>query len=120
MKLAPCVLAWVVGTAFAGQVPGPVSAPEIPITHRDRVYAAEQFSNTVSVTDAADNTLLGVIRLGEPSPGNFSPLYRGQLLVHGAEIEDTPDDGEDAILEAVLLSQDVRYLDELDDGMSVE
>jgi len=83
MKLAPCVLAWVVGTAFAGQVPGPVSAPEIPITHRDRVYAAEQFSNTVSVTDAADNTLLGVIRLGEPSPGNFSPLYRGQLLVHG-------------------------------------
>jgi YVTN family beta-propeller protein len=64
-------------------VPGPVSAPEIPITHRDRVYAAEQFSNTVSVTDAADNTLLGVIRLGEPSPGNFSPLYRGQLLVHG-------------------------------------
>ena len=69
--------------AFAGQVPGPVTAPEIPITHRDRVYAAEQFSNTVSVTDAADNTLLGVIRLGEPSPGNFSPLYRGQLLVHG-------------------------------------
>jgi len=83
MKLAPWALAWVVGTAFAGQVPGPVSAPEIPITHRDRVYAAEQFSNTVSVTDAADNTLLGVIRLGEPSPGNFSPLYRGQLLVHG-------------------------------------
>jgi len=83
MKLAPWALAWVVGTACAGQVPGPVSAPEIPITHRDRVYAAEQFSNTVSVTDAADNTLLGVIRLGEPSPGNFSPLYRGQLLVHG-------------------------------------
>jgi YVTN family beta-propeller protein len=83
MKLAPFALAWVVGCAFAGQVPGPVSAPEIPITHRDRVYAAEQFSNTVSVTDAADNTLLGVIRLGEPSPGNFSPLYRGQLLVHG-------------------------------------
>jgi len=71
------------GSAFAGQVPGPVSAPEIPITHRDRVYAAEQFSNTVSVTDAADNTLLGVIRLGDPSPGNLSPLYRGQLLVHG-------------------------------------
>jgi YVTN family beta-propeller protein len=83
MRLAPFALAWVVGTAFAGQVPGPVAAPEIPITHRDRVYAAEQFSNTVSVTDAADNTLLGVIRLGEPSPGNFSPLYRGQLLVHG-------------------------------------
>jgi YVTN family beta-propeller protein len=78
-----CALAWAAGSAFAGQVPGPISAPEIPITHRDRVYAAEQFSNTVSVTDAGDNTLLGVIRLGDPSPGNFSPLYRGQLLVHG-------------------------------------
>jgi YVTN family beta-propeller protein len=53
------------------------------VSHRDRVYAAEQFSNTVSVIDPADNKLLGVIRLGEPSPMNFSPLYRGQLLVHG-------------------------------------
>src|SRR5579871_3578945 len=69
--------------ALAGQVPGPLSAREIPVSHQDRVYAAEQFSNTVSVTDPADNTLLGVIRLGDPSPGNFSPLYRGQLLVHG-------------------------------------
>ena len=53
------------------------------MSHRDRVYAAEQFSNTISVTDPADNTLLGVIRLGEPQPTNFSPLYRGQVLVHG-------------------------------------
>src|SRR5215470_10046801 len=30
-----------------------------PVSHHDRVYAAEQFSNTVSVTDPADNTLLG-------------------------------------------------------------
>jgi YVTN family beta-propeller protein len=59
------------------------SAPDIPVSHHDRVYAAEQFSNTVSVTDPADNKLLGVIRLGDPSPMNFSPLYRGQLLVHG-------------------------------------
>ena len=55
----------------------------IPVSHRDRVYAAEQFSNTVSVTDPVDNRLVGVIRLGDPAPGNFSPLYRGQLLVHG-------------------------------------
>jgi YVTN family beta-propeller protein len=55
----------------------------VPISHRDRVYAAEQFSNTVSVTDPADNKLLGVIRLGDPAPANLSPLYRGQLLVHG-------------------------------------
>jgi len=55
----------------------------IPVSHRDRVYAAEQFSNTVSVTDPADKRLVGVIRLGDPAPGNFSPLYRGQVLVHG-------------------------------------
>jgi YVTN family beta-propeller protein len=61
----------------------PVQATAIPISHRDRVYAGEQFSNTVSVTDPADNRLVGVIRLGDPQPGNFSPLYRGQLLVHG-------------------------------------
>jgi len=55
----------------------------VTISHRDRVYAAEQFSNTVSVVDPMDNRLLGVIRLGDPLPGNLSPLYRGQLLVHG-------------------------------------
>src|SRR6516165_8861981 len=70
-------------SGWAGQAPGPASAPDTPISHRDRVYAAEQFSNTVSVTDPASNTLLGVIRLGDPQPGNLSPLYRGQVLVHG-------------------------------------
>src|SRR5215468_4537057 len=71
------------GMAYAGQIPGAASAPDIAISHHDRVYAGEQFSNTVSVTDPADNKLLGVIRLGDPQPGNFSPLYRGQVLVHG-------------------------------------
>src|SRR5271157_5910222 len=69
--------------AWAGQAPGAAADPDTPISHRDRVYAAEQFSNTVSVTDPVDNKLLGVIRLGEPVPANFSPLYKGQLLVHG-------------------------------------
>src|SRR6202020_1620728 len=69
--------------AQAGQAPGAASATDIPISHHDRVYAAEQFSNTVSVTDPVSNKLLGVIRLGEPQPANFSPLYKGQLLVHG-------------------------------------
>jgi YVTN family beta-propeller protein len=69
--------------AWAGQAPGASTAPDVPISHRDRVYAAEQFSNTVSVTDPVDNRLLGVIPLGNPLPGNFSPLYKGQLLVHG-------------------------------------
>jgi YVTN family beta-propeller protein len=69
--------------AWAGQVPGSASDVDIPVSHRDRVYAAEQFSNTVSVTDPVDNRVLGVIRLGDTSPTNFSPLYKGQLLVHG-------------------------------------
>jgi YVTN family beta-propeller protein len=69
--------------AWAGQAPGAASDPDIPVSHRDRVYSAEQFSNTVSVTDPVDNRLVGVIRLGDPQPGNFSPLYKGQVLVHG-------------------------------------
>ena len=69
--------------AFSGQAPGAAANPDVPLSHHDRVYAAEQFSNTVSVTDPADNTLLGVIRLGDPQPANFTPLYRGQVLVHG-------------------------------------
>ncbi len=68
---------------FAGQAPSAAVSPDIPIGHRDRVYAAEQFSNTVSVIDPAGNRLLGVIRLGDPLPANLSPLYTGQLLVHG-------------------------------------
>jgi len=66
-----------------GQSPGSTSDQPVPISHRDRLYTAEQFSNTVSVTDPVDNKNLGVIRLGDPQPGNLSPLYRGQLLVHG-------------------------------------
>ena len=69
--------------ASAGQIPGAVAAADIPISHHDRVYAAEQFSNTVSVSDPVDNKLLGVIKLGDPQPFNFSPLYKGQVLVHG-------------------------------------
>ena len=69
--------------AWAGQAPGAASEPDIPVSHRDRVYSAEQFSNTVSVTDPVDNRLVGVIRLGDPQPGNFNPLYKGQVLVHG-------------------------------------
>jgi YVTN family beta-propeller protein len=74
---------FLVPPAQAGQAPGAASDPDIAVSHRDRVYAAEQFSNTVSVTDPASNKLLGVIRLGDPQPGNLSPLYHGQVLVHG-------------------------------------
>ena len=49
----------------------------------DRVYTADQTSNTISVLDPAQQKLLGVIVLGDPVPASLSPLYKGQLLVHG-------------------------------------
>jgi len=49
----------------------------------DRVYTADQTSNTVSVIDPATNQFLGLIQLGEDVPAALSPLYRGELLVHG-------------------------------------
>src|SRR6266851_2373676 len=69
--------------AHAGQAPFAAGAPDFPVSGRDRVYAAEQFSNTVSVIDPSTNKNLGVIRLGDPQPMNLSPLYKGQVLVHG-------------------------------------
>ena len=47
--------------AHAAQAPGAAAEPNIPMSHRDRVYASEQFSNTVSVIDPVDNRLLGVV-----------------------------------------------------------
>jgi YVTN family beta-propeller protein len=67
--------------AIAQQAPW--ARPNIPISSHDRVYTADQTSNTVSVIDPSENKLLGVIRLGDPVPGALSPLYKGQLLVHG-------------------------------------
>jgi YVTN family beta-propeller protein len=69
--------------AYAGQAPFAADAPDFLVSGKDRVYAAEQFSNTVSVIDPATNTNLGVIHLGDPQPINLSPLYKGQVLVHG-------------------------------------
>ena len=70
-----------VPSTFAQQAPW--GRADIPISSRDRVYAADQTSNTVSVIDPSANKLLGVIRLGDPVPGALSALYKGQLLVHG-------------------------------------
>jgi YVTN family beta-propeller protein len=73
LVLVPCALAQ----------QAPWGRADIPVSSHDRVYAADQTSNTVSVIDPANNKLLGVIRLGDPVPGALSPLYKGQLLVHG-------------------------------------
>lgn len=72
-------------TLLLGALSALAQAPETnaPITHRDRVYVADQTSNTVSVIDPADNKLLGLIKLGDPRPNVLSPLYKGELNVHG-------------------------------------
>jgi YVTN family beta-propeller protein len=93
--------------ARAGQAPFGAAAPDFPVSPRDRVYAAEQFSNTVSVIDPSTNTHLGVIRLGDPQPMNLSPLYRGQVLVHG--IGFSPDRTTVAIVS--IASNSVTFVD---------
>lgn len=50
---------------------------------RDRVYTADQNTNTVSVIDPTSNALLGQIKLGNQRPDVLSPLYKGQVNVHG-------------------------------------
>jgi YVTN family beta-propeller protein len=83
LRLATLLLLGTTLAAHAGQAPYAASAPDIPISSKDQFYTSDQFSNTVSVVDPAQGKLLGVIRLGDPTPGNLSPLYKGQLLVHG-------------------------------------
>ena len=65
----------------------PTQAPALPgaaaTSSHDRVYTADQTSNTVSVIDPSTNTLLGTIPLGEPRPNVLSPLYNKQVDVHG-------------------------------------
>ena len=61
----------------------PWARPDVPISKDYRVYTADQTSNTVSVINPTENKLVGVIKLGDPVPGALSPLYKGQLLVHG-------------------------------------
>ena len=62
LRLAFGLLLSCVIPAFAGQAPGAANSPDIAISHRDRFYTSDQFSNTVSVIDPVDNKLLGVIR----------------------------------------------------------
>jgi YVTN family beta-propeller protein len=83
-----------IGTSFApastpvtASTVGSVQAPALPgapaTSSRDRVYTADQTSNTVSVIDPATNTLVGTIVLGDPRPNLLGPLYNKQIDVHG-------------------------------------
>ena len=73
--LTACTALCFSGPAFAQQVPN--ATPDIPVSAQDRFYTSDQFSNTVSVIDPSTNTLLGVIKLGDQTPANLSPLYKG-------------------------------------------
>ena len=73
----------------AGGPQAPVQAPALygaapPISARDRIYTADQTSNTVTVINPATNQVLGTIPLGDERVGHLlSPLYFRQANVHG-------------------------------------
>ena len=76
MQLRHCVFSLTVSsllTASAFAAPGA----------QDRVYTADQNTNTVSVINPATNLLLGQIKLGNQRPDVLSPLYKGEINVHG-------------------------------------
>jgi len=82
------VLSLLVLTVYLQQAvaarPGPSdNSATIPVSSRDRVYASDQTSNSVSVIDPSTNKLLGVIQLGGKLSDSLSAVYRGQSLVHG-------------------------------------
>ena len=79
MKTFPRLLAM---AAALGSLQAAPSAFALP-SAADRVYTADQNSNTVSVFDPSSNRLLGQIVLGNPRPDVLSPLYRGEINVHG-------------------------------------
>src|SRR5882757_4504602 len=68
-----------------------VQAPALPgaqpISGNDRVYTADQVSNTVSVIDPKTNTVLGTIALGQPrlapTADVLGAMYKGEIDVHG-------------------------------------
>src|SRR5258708_29565478 len=109
MKVCLSALVMLTSTlsASAGQTAGAAEQPDMAVSGRDRFYTSDQFSNTVSVINPASNTLLGVIRLGDPTPGNLSPLYRGQLLVHGMGF--SPDHR--TLLVVSIASNSVAFID---------
>jgi YVTN family beta-propeller protein len=62
--------------AYARKRPSRRVHQTLPPNGNDRVYAGEQFSNTISVINPSTNKNLGVIRLGDPQPMNLSPVRR--------------------------------------------
>ncbi len=86
----------VVGVTQAPALPGAQ-----PISVNDRVYTADQDSNTVSVINPKTDTVLGTIALGKPrmdvDADILGAMYDGEIDVHG-----------------LGFSRDGRYLDVVD------
>ncbi|MCM1965892.1 beta-propeller fold lactonase family protein [Streptomyces sp. G1] len=63
---------------------GDGTSVSVPVSGRDRVYTADQSSNTVTVIDPSTNKTLGTIALGAQRLGAaLSPQYTGNVGVHG-------------------------------------
>jgi len=82
------VLAVTATASQASPIPRLVQAPAVrggaPISARDRVYTADQSSNTVTVINPATNRVLGTIPLGAERLGPLlGPQYVGDIDVHG-------------------------------------
>jgi YVTN family beta-propeller protein len=112
-RISACILLATTLSAAAGQAPGSADKPDIPISSHDRFYTSDQFSNTVSVIDPSSNKLLGVLRLGDPIPANLSPLYKGQLLIHGMGF--SPDHKTLAVI--AIGSNSVNFIDTATNGI---
>jgi YVTN family beta-propeller protein len=91
--------------AAASPLPVLMQAPALPgaqpISLNDRVYTADQDSNTVSVIDPSTNSVLGTIPLGAPrmdvDADVLGAMYDREIDVHG-----------------LGFSRDGRYLDVID------
>ncbi len=89
------IFAFVASTIFAAHASpderarAPVQAPALPgvggpISSSDRVYTADQSSNTITVINPATHQVLGTIALGEARvDGVLGPFDEDQVNVHG-------------------------------------
>jgi YVTN family beta-propeller protein len=86
---------------FTSLVQAPALPGAQPISANDRVYTADQDSNTVTVISPKTDTVLGTIALGKPrmdtNANVLGAMYDGQIGVHG-----------------LGFSRDGRYLDVID------
>lgn len=73
-------------TDIGGYPSIPPDRGPVTVSNQDRVYTADQSSNTVSVIDPSTDQLLGVIRFGSARPQFLGALYDKEANVHGMGI----------------------------------